>query len=324
MWIWAGCALISVLLLFGIGIFVAISLLNDDGDKTSSLPETWPSNDAVPVRQVPMPTGEMVVALPGETSAQAICQALPESRWEELLGGKTLREVRPTGGCHVVTAELDVRAGMIRALPTDSIRKTSVAGRDAIVKADSEKFKLGVELVKTETGTGADPVLYVEIESADYRSPLEPHKPEEKATALAEALIAGLMPPGPKLPEIGKDGEIAPKAVEPGSIVDAPLPMISWQLCAHLGRALSVPAEQTKPQFFASCGAGSVTADYHEHAPSTDAQATTTIAGLQAVVDGKNILVRLTDDPRGKALEFSGEGDLRGIAEKLVPPLLGR
>ncbi|WP_207897746.1 hypothetical protein [Amycolatopsis pittospori] len=321
MWIWAGCALTSVLLLLGVGIVVAITLLNRDDESTGAeLPDVWPSRTGQALRQVVMPTGEMVAALTGDTGAQVLCQVIPEQRWEEILGGRTLREAG--GACHAVTAELDISAQMIAELPEDTSRglptKTTVAGKTAVVATSKDGTSLSVELVEVAPRNGASPVLNVSIRKRD----LKPTETEAKARALAEALIAGATPPGPKLPKIGEVGGILYEKTAPGPIKDRPLPVISWLLCAELGRSLGVPADNAKPTFFAACELNGVTADYSEL--SSDVRATTSIAGLPAQVDERGVIVQLTGDPRGETLKFKGTGDLTALAEKAVPPLLGR
>ncbi|WP_409494983.1 hypothetical protein [Amycolatopsis sp. cmx-11-12] len=321
MWIWAGCALTSVLLLFGVGIFVAITLLNEDEPGTEAeLPEVWPSKSGEALRPVPMPTGEMVTALTGGTGAQVLCQAIPEQRWEEILGGRTLREAG--GACHAVTVELDVSAQMIPALPEDTSRgvptRTTVAGKLAVIASDKDGTSLSVELVEVAPHKGASPVLNVAIRGRVLKVP----ETESKAKALAEALIAGSTPPGPKLPKIGEDGEIPLEKPAPGPIKDQPLPVISWLLCGELGRALGVPVDTAKPTFFAACELNGVTADYGEL--SSTVLPSTSIAGLPAQVADGSVIVQLTGDPGGETLKFKGAGDLTGLAEKMVPPLLGR
>ncbi|MEV7553984.1 hypothetical protein AB0N89_30575 [Amycolatopsis sp. NPDC089917] len=321
MWIWAGCALTSVLLLFGVGIFVAITLLNrGDSGSEAELPDVWPSKPENALRPVSMPTGEMVAALTSETGAQVLCQAIPQQRWEEILGGRTLLEAG--GSCHAVTAQLDVTAQMVPALPENTSRgvptRTTVAGKLAVIATDLGGTSLGVELVEVAPHNGASPVLNVSVRGRTVKAP----EAEGKAKALAEALIAGATPPGPQLPKIGEDGEIPPQQVEAGALKDKPLPVMSWLLCGELGRALGVPADKAKPTFFASCELNGVTADYSEL--SSTVKPTTTIAGLPAQVDGRGVFVRLTGDPDGQTLKFKGPGDLPALAEKMVPPLLGR
>lgn len=322
MWIWAGCALTSVLLLFGFGTFVAISLVSDDnGDSAETkLPDVWPSKPENALRPVQMPTGEMVAALTDGTASQVLCQVLPEQRWDEILGGRTLREA--DRACHAVTAELDVTAQMIPELPDDTSQgvptKTTVAGKTAVVASDDDGTSLNVELVEVAPHNGASPVLRVSVRARAAKA-IETKK---KATALAEALIAGAMPPGPKLPKIGENGEIPMQQTEPGPMADRPLPVISWRLCAELGRALGVPADKAVPQFFAACTLNGVTADYS--ALSSTIHPSTSIAGLPAQVTDKTVVVQLTNDPAGQSLKFKGPGDLRALAEKAVPPLLGR
>ncbi|RSM67144.1 hypothetical protein DMH03_08820 [Amycolatopsis sp. WAC 01376] len=320
MWIWAGCALTSVLLLFGVGVVVAITVLNENDEPEAELPAVWPSTSGQALRPVLMPTGEMVAALTDETGAQVLCQVIPEQRWEEILGGPTLLEAG--GACHAVTAKLDVSAQMIAGLPEDTSRglptRTTVAGKLAVIATDKDGTSLSVELVEVAPHNGASPVLRVSVRGRTTETPGS----EEKAKALAEALIAGAMPPGPKLPKIGEDGEIPLEKTEPGPIKDRPLPVISWLLCGELGRALGVPADKAKPNFFAACELNGVTADYS--ALSTAVVPTTTIAGLPAQVDERGVVVQLTDDPDGQTLKFKGTGDLPALAEKMVPPLLGR
>nr|WP_221472050.1 hypothetical protein [Amycolatopsis umgeniensis] len=318
MWIWAGCALTSVLLLFGVGIFVAISLLNkDDSSAEAGLPKVWPSPSGEALRPVPMPTGEMVAALTDETGAQVLCQVIPEQRWEEILGGRTLREV--DAACHAVTTQLDVNVRMVPRLPEDTSRRmTTIAGKVAVIAADKDSTNLSVELVEVTPRSGASPVLHVSLRGRGLEAP----ETEGKAKALAEALIAAAMPPGPKLPKIGEGGEIEPEPVEAGPLKDKPYPVMSWLLCGELGRALGVPADKAKPTFFASCELNGATADYSEL--SATVAPTTTIAGLPAQVDRRGVVVQLTDDPSGKTLKFAGTGDIRALAEKMVPPLVGR
>ncbi len=321
MWIWAGCALTSVLLLFGVGTVVMISLVGDSENTSERpLPDVWPEKPENALRPVTMPTGEMMVALPGSTAAQVLCQAIPEQRWEEILGGRTLREA--TTACHAVTAELDVSAQMILELPKDTTRgmptKTSVAGKLASIASDDEGTALSVELAEVDPHHGADPVLRVSIRTRAAKG----LKTEEKARALAEALIAGTMPPGPALPKIGEDGVIPLQKIEPGPIKDQPLPVISWLLCAELGRALGVPTDKAVPQFFAACEVNGVTADYSEL--SSAVRPTTTIAGLPAQVDQKSVVIQLTDDADGETLKFKGTGELQALAEKAIPTLVGR
>ncbi|MFJ4104519.1 hypothetical protein [Amycolatopsis japonica] len=320
MWIWAGCALVSVLLLFGVGIVVAITVLNQDDEPEAELPTTWPSRSGQELRPVTMPTGEMVAALTDETTAQVLCQAIPEQRWEEILGGRTLREAGQS--CHAVTAQLDVSVQMAPALPDDTSRglptRTTVAGKLAVIATDKDGTSLSVELVEVAPHNGASPVLHISLRGRIVEAP----ETEKKARALAEALIAGAMPPGPKLPKIGEDGEIPLEKTEPGPIKDKPLPVISWLLCGELGRALGVPADTAKPTFFAGCELNGVTADYSEL--STAVAPTTTVSGLPTQVDGRGVVVQLTDDPAGQTLKFKGSGDLVALAEKMVPPLLGR
>lgn len=321
MWIWAGCALTSALLLFGVGAVVAITLLSEGGDSAESeLPAVWPSKSGEALRPVLMPTGEMVTALTDITAAQVLCQAIPEQRWEEILGGRTLREAGRS--CHAVTAELDVSAQMTAALPDDTSQgiptKTTVSGKIAVIASDEDGTSLSVELVDVTHRFGASPVLNVSVRGSVAKSP----ETEGKARALAEALIAGAMPQGPTLPKTGEDGEIPPQRAEPGPIKDQPLPVISWLLCGELGRAAGIPADNAKPNFFAACELNGVTADYSEL--STEVRPTTTIAGLPAQVDEKSVVVQLTDDAGGETLKFKGTGDLSAIAEKMIPPLLGR
>ncbi len=321
MWIWAGCALTSVLLLSGVAIAVAITVLNKDEPGTGAeLPEVWPSKSGQALRPVPMPTGEMVTALTDDTGAQVLCQAIPEQRWEEILGGRTLREAG--GACHAVTAELDVSAQMIPELPKDTSRglptRTTVAGKVAVIATDKDGTSLSVELVEVAPHNGASPVLRVSLRGRAIKNP----ETEGKAKALAEALIAGVTPPGPALPKIGEDGEIPLEKREPGPIKDQPLPVVSWLLCGELGRALGVPADNAKPTFFAACELNGVTADYSEL--SSLVRPTTSVAGLPAQVDNGSVIVQLTNDPGGQTLKFKGTGDLTALAEKMVPPLLGR
>ncbi|GHF43663.1 hypothetical protein GCM10017566_15630 [Amycolatopsis bartoniae] len=278
-----------------------------------ALPAQWPSKDGEALRPVPMPGGELVTALPTDTGGQVLCQALDQERWESLLGGKVLREVRD-GACHVVgtTAEvlltLDSRAANLQD-PSD----VEVAGHPGQLEylPPEVNARLDVRLVDAE-GTGqVHPYLRVELSGNAGVDTL--------TESVAREVVQAVSAPGPALPAQAKDGTIPLQHPAPAAIVDAPWPMISWQLCAALTRELGGTG---KPRFDGSCTVRGVEATYTDIV--TPRAFPERIAGRPALVTDELVAVKLTDDG-SQELTFTGPGrSLRSVAEAVLPRLLDR
>lgn len=280
---------------------------------THTLPAQWPSKDAHAVHPVPMPTGEMVAALPPDTAGHVLCTALPAERWEALLGGRTLLEVRD-GGCHLVTNTTDIRLSLAAApaQPQDP-DQVEIAGREGSLEylAPHVNTRLDVRLVPEAATDQIKPYLHVELNGS---APALDELTEKVATAVVEATTQ----PGPSLPAIAKDGTIPLQRPAPSTIVDTPWPMISWQLCAELSRELGGTG---KPTFDGRCTVRGIQAAYTDTV--SPRQFPDQLAGRPALVAGNVVVVQLSDDAQQLTLTGTGR-PLRELAEAIVPRLLGR
>jgi hypothetical protein len=296
------------------------------------LPSRWPSAGGENVRPVPMPTGEMAVALPSHTVGHVLCGAVPEKTWAGVLGGPVLREVDENGSCHVVSAGLDVSA----TLWADPVPMNGGAPEPVTVT--------GHQATISEFGMGYGEILTVRLSDSTEKwtrpnlQIIVHHVPEDRAVhdyrsmalSLADTMTGAITTPGPALPADGENREMTPT---PGSgITDAPYPFITWQLCTQLSRALNVPHDQLKPGAFGSCerknDSTGVLLAYHDEGKDYFPGR---IAGRPARDDGSGstVEIQLLDDSR-QTLEVTWNDStkprdaLRELAEKLVPPLLGR
>jgi hypothetical protein len=298
-----------------------------------ALPTRWPSERAELIRPVPMPTGEMAAALPSSAAGQVLCNAVPEQTWASVLGGPVLREATAYGACHVVTADLDVTATTYSEAPDigrDPVEVT-VAGHPGTMTKTSASAALSVPLADTHEDW-ATPLLQLHI------TPRPGDRAEHDYTGMARALgttlVGAITTPGPALPtanELTRSREMTPI---PGSgIVDAARPLVTWQLCTQLSRALGVPLDQVKPDFFGSCeniqDGTSIKVEYHS--TSTSAFGGRIVAGRPArePVPRADLEIQLIDHS-SQSVEITWidstkpDDALADLAEKLIPPLLGR
>ncbi|WP_460437756.1 hypothetical protein [Amycolatopsis stemonae] len=294
------------------------------------LPVFWPSPGGEQVRRVPMPTGEMAVALPNRTSGHVLCGAVPEPTWSSVLGGPVLREVDQNGQCHVVSATLDVSATLWSdpvPAPRPAPEPVTVAGRAGTVSPYSSGAVLTVRLSDSaEQWTRSNLQVTVNQVAGDRAE----HDYRGMALSLAGTMVGAITTPGPALPATGENREMTPP---PGTgITDAPYPFITWQLCTQLSKALGVPLDQLKPGAFGSCerenDGTTVSLTYNDEGKNAFPDR---LAGRPAHADGagNTVEIRLLDDSR-QILEVSWidpakpADALRDLAEKVVPPLLGR
>lgn len=296
------------------------------------LPSRWPSIEGENVRPVPMPTGEMAVALPSRTLGHVLCGAVPEKTWAGVLGGPVLREVDENGACHVVSAGLDVSATLwADPVPMNggSPEPVTVAGHQAAIS----EFGVGYgEILTVRLSDTTEKWTRPSLQIIVHRVPADraEHDYRSMALSLADTMTGAITTPGPALPADGEDREMTPI---PGSgITDAPYPFITWQLCTQLSRALNVPRDQLKPDPFGSCARENdgtvVSFTYHDEGKNYFPDR---IAGRPAHDDGSGstVEIQLLDDSR-QTLELTWidstkpRDALRELAEKVVPPLLGR
>ncbi|HVW41296.1 MAG TPA: hypothetical protein VHC18_08095 [Amycolatopsis sp.] len=313
--------LIGVLLSFASVATAAGYLWSQDGGtrpaQSRALPTVWPSQDGHALRAVPISAGEMVTALPADTGAHVLCQALSQQRWEALLGGPALRESL-AGGCHVVTAALDVTLhldGTPAVLQDPST--VEVAGHSGELEYLSPKINARLNLRLTDAAPTPQirPFLRVAV-SGTAQQPLD-----DLTASIAEAVVHATMAPGPALPKVATDGTIPAQRMAPvpqHGIVDSPWPVISWQLCTALTDELGGSG---KPKIDGQCTVRGV------HAASSDAVSPRaypdTIAGRPALVTDDLVAIKLTDDS-AQELTLTGGRSLRPLAEAVLPSLLGR
>jgi hypothetical protein len=292
----------------------------------------WPSARAELIRPVPMPTGEMAAALPSFTAGQVLCNAVPEQTWASALGGPVLREATAYGDCHVVTADLDVTAATYSETPDigRDPAEVTVAGHRGTMTRTSTSAALSVPLADTHEGW-ATPLLQLHI----TRQPGDraEHDYIGIAQTLGITMVGAITTPGPALPTAEAGRRSREMSPVPGTgIVDAARPLVTWQLCTQLSRALNVPLDQVKPDYFGSCETGqgdtSIKVEYH---PLSTQAFGTRVAGRPArePVPDVDLEIQLIDGS-AQSIEITWIADhragreLHDLAEKLVPPLLGR
>ncbi|EMD27120.1 hypothetical protein B0293_01855 [Amycolatopsis azurea DSM 43854] len=293
----------------------------EEGLGPKELPKEWPTANGRPLRPVPMPSGEFLLALPKETTAQVLCQATPEERWKRLMGGDVAREVENGESCHAVGLDSWVRITLNRTGVADSIglgtrKEVSIAGHPATVVVGSSPSLVEVKLADARV---------LRLETSWTRVPPRQDQSEGLLLGLTESVLDGAFAPGPKLPAADKRDVIERKAVEPGAgIVDAPLPEISWKLCTQLERAMGLPAGAAEPYSDGKCTTSSVRV---ENTAVRSELRGDPVAGRPASESSGELSVLLTDNGSGQGLKFSWSGGtkavLRELAEKVVRPLLG-
>ncbi|RSM67145.1 hypothetical protein DMH03_08825 [Amycolatopsis sp. WAC 01376] len=300
----------------------------EEGLGPKELPKEWPTANGRPLRPVPMPSGEFLLALPQETAAQVLCQAIPADRWKTLMSGDVAREVEHGESCHAVGLDSWVRISLNRTAVADSPglgtrKEVTVAGRPATVVLGGSPSFVEAKLSGTD-------VRVLRIETSWTRVPPQHDQSEGLLLGLTDAILGGAFGPGPKLPAANERDVIERKPVEPGAgILDAPLPEISWKLCTQIQRALGLPAEATEPYSDGKCTA-TATDDSPirvEHAVLRTEPRGEPVAGRPASESGGQLSVLVTDNGSGQGLRFSwrdrSEAELRELAGKILPPLLG-
>ncbi|MEV6910595.1 hypothetical protein [Amycolatopsis sp. NPDC051071] len=298
----------------------------EEGLGPKELPKAWPTENGHALRPVPMPTGEFLLALPPETTAQVLCQAVPAERWTQLMGGPVAREVEHGESCHAVGLDDWVRISVNRTAVTGGMGKAkavTIAGRPATLVVGGAPSVVEVKLSDTD-------VRVLRIETSWTRVPRQDNKDEGLLLGLTESVLNGAFSPGPKLPAADKRDIIERKTVEPGAgILDAPLPEISWKLCTQLGRALGIPETDTEPYSDGKCTATTVDDSpvRVEHTAIRTELRDAPVAGRPAQETSGELSVLLTDNGSGQGLRFYWSGGsktaLRELAEKVVAPLLG-
>ncbi|WP_158881864.1 hypothetical protein [Amycolatopsis anabasis] len=301
------------------------------------LPAVWPTKHGEIPRPVPMPTGEMIAALPQSTAGHVLCQALPPKRWEEILGGKTLREAQ-SDACHLVTDTLEVFVRLDRpgAEPpgpqAEEPEQVDVDGRPGQLEYAGAKLnaKLTVPLAAQPPNASEDIRTMLRIDIGQDPNHRADEGLDEQVTAIARGVLTAAAAPGPGLPPVGRNGVITARQTEPvpgHGIVDGSWPMISWQLCTRLSRELGTGVGAADAKFKGDCAVRGVHATYTQDL--SPRAYTTTIAGRPASVQQNAVTVKLADNSE-QALTLSTDGkavseaDLPGFTGRVLPALLGR
>ncbi|MGK3200900.1 hypothetical protein [Amycolatopsis sp. MEPSY49] len=302
----------------------------------SALPSAWPSANAEAIRPVPMPTGEMAAALPFGARGHVLCNAVPEETWRKVLGGPVLREVS-NSSCHVATADLDVTANTYDRIPVPGVEpaEVTVAGHQGTISKSpvSPAFDamLNVRLADTDEAWAA-PELQLRI--ADPARGRTERELRDMAAELGTAMVTAITTPGPPLPSEAERLHPPEMTPVPGTgIADAAYPLIMRQLCTQLARGLGLPLDQVEPDWPGTCthktdgaevklsySADSTTKSFRTHFAGRPADVSEPDGVIEVqLVDGsaQTLVLRRYDLNRTMA-------GIRDLAEKVVPPLLGR
>jgi len=294
-------------------------------------PVSWPSKDGQALRAVAIPTGDLVAALPPDSRGQVLCQSLSLQRWNTILGGTTQREVRDDG-CHLLTTIVTTTASTTATTTLDlslnldqapvglrTPKPVDIAGHRAELEFfASDNARLEVRLVTAAPTPEITPYLLLSLSStADRPNPAL----DGLITTIGRAVVAATMTTHESLPPAGPNGTIASRQVPPvpaHGIVDAPWPLISWQLCTELTRVLGgTPAAY----FDGRCTVRGITAAYTDTVSPRSYP--DQLAGRPALVTDSLVAIKLTDDSV-QELTFTGGGrSLSQLAETVLPALLG-
>lgn len=281
-----------------------------------------------------MPTGELAAALPDYTSGHVLCSALPEQTWAKLLGDSVLREVWLVSGCTVVTKTLRVQAELSDGTlvrPLGKPQRTAVGGREATIYSDARQATAVIVLTGPNPPSWAKPVLEVSLEQHVWDQ--LPRDLPNLVRGIGEGLVAAITKPGPALPRgLGDEIPVRTADIPPGSgIVDAPTPMIAWQLCSALSRSTGRPLDEFVPKHDGRC---EYRADEEFKVQASSEERLTqslpdTIGGRPASVRNPSVTIQLTDEsPQQVQLAWlsprKSDEELRAWAESLLPQLLGR
>jgi hypothetical protein len=280
-------------------------------------PVAWPSKDGQALRAVAIPAGDLVAALPPDARGQVLCQALSQERWNGILGGTTQREVRDDG-CHLVTTTLDLSLSLDQApAGLRAPKPVDIAGHPGELEFfASGNARLEVRLVTATATTEITPYLLLSLSSTADQPALD-----GLITTVGRAVVAATMSTHEPLPPAGPDRTIASRQVPPvpgHGIVDAPWPLISWQLCTELTRVLG---GSPKAYFAGRCTVRGITATYTDTV--SPRRYPDQVAGRPALVTDSLVAIKLTDDSVPE-LTLTGSGrSLKQLAETVLPALLG-
>ncbi|SDI38636.1 hypothetical protein SAMN05192558_11580 [Actinokineospora alba] len=289
------------------------------------------------LRPVPMPAGDGIVHVRGETAAQALCHALSPEEWEAALGGPVSRSygLAPSGeACEVESGVLRVELAMTKhGLATTGTVDEKVAGRPArFASGDGHAVAavaivtLGLKSVKEQVESeAAAPVFHA---SATVRGTEHWGSVMSRLRELVAVIVPRLAAPGPPTPFVEgvQDLPFTPTAPPPGvPLVDLPRPIQSLVLCTAAARLLRKPDSEVRPSATGYCRIGEVTLYVTDF--GRPGSKDTPVAGRPAAIDKAKVEVELLRLPnefsaRYIVLQIVGGADVQAFAEQLCPEVL--
>lgn len=262
--IWLFVSVIVVLVL-GSGVAVWVLLPGDPTTRQADpdpdripLPAVWPTAGSKTVKPLPMPTGEMVVALPNSVRNDVLCGAVDDARLTALIGGPVLREIKYIGerpfSCHIAAPGRDIEISAVTSadMVTDRRVPVQVSGRQGLLNRSLGSTELRVPFLAAGSPESQQldpqitPVLEIRQRSGS----------DEDATALASAMLETTTKPGPPLPSIGADGMISPVRTEPTpgfGVIGSAWPQLARQLCTILADEAHLDVASAEAKMNGSC-----------------------------------------------------------------------
>ncbi len=236
------------------------------------------------LRPVSLPYGDSLPYLAPETSAQAICQALPARRWRELLDGAVGRTIYDRSTCVVTGEDVTVKLRMRELVLDPDAEVVTIAGHQVRIgeqQAATALLPVGEQDAEAQLLSRTLPVFHAE-------------GPDEILRDVFAALLPVLVNDGPPVPAPGADGEVpyTPTAPVAGVVlVDLPAPVRGLVLCTAVLAATGAPADQVHIGANGSCDVGETSAMFHP-----DFEVGTpdrSVAGRPATVDDNKVSVEV-------------------------------
>ncbi|WP_215546562.1 hypothetical protein [Amycolatopsis sp. CA-230715] len=286
---------------------------------------------------MPMPTGEMLAALPDFVRNDVLCQAVDDARMTGIIGGPVRREVRPDGSgdlaaCHIVSPGNDIEITTTTSGTSSSdAAEVLVHGKRARLEHLGDRTEVSVPVLPGSESAQNYPYGVRPILSIKQRPGAD-----DKVTAVATAVLEAATKPGPSIP---KDDEtrIPPRRADPTpgfGVIGSAWPQITWQLCTILADEAHLDLQAAEAKFDGECSIES--GNVRTYARSSEvtsrddtAHFTETISGRPASRDAGGITVKLTDEPAPTA-NFAATGpfppgfDYKAFTERVVAKLVGK
>ncbi|WP_215546563.1 hypothetical protein [Amycolatopsis sp. CA-230715] len=333
-----------VVLVLGTGVAVWALLPGDPTSRQADpdpdripLTAAWPTPGGKTVKPLPMPTGEMVVALPISVRNDVFCGAVDDGRLTALIGGPVLREVKHIGehplSCHIAAPgrDIEISAETAADLIPDRRVTVQVSGREGLLHRSLGSTELKVPFLAPRSPAAQRkdseiaPILRVYQRSGS----------DEDAIALASAVLETTTKPGPLLPAVGSHGTIPPERTEPTpgfGVVGSALPQLARQLCTILADEAHLDLATAEAKMNGSCsirnGESEVSADFSEIFDGSTVF-DETINGTSVSITPYRMIVRLEGKPYQGITVSVGYPpppglDYKAFTERVVAKLAGK